>query len=131
MPSSGANGIQIFHPHANGSISATGHINFTYTTDNLSEDQNGDIYAAVHPVPYKVILSSRAPFGPSPPTSVIRARKVAGKTNEFEWEKVLEDRDGEALPATTTVVHDAKTGRLFLSSKLVLGRPGFIKNMGN
>ncbi len=35
-----------------------------------------------------------------------------------EWEKVLEDRDGEVLPGTTTAIHDAKTGRLFLSSKV-------------
>lgn len=32
-----------------------------------------------------------------------------------EVKKVLEDWEGEVLPGATAVVHDAKTGRVFLS----------------
>jgi len=43
--------------------------------------------------------------------------KVTKGEEGWKAEKVLEDGLGEILPVATTVIHDAKTGRLFLSSK--------------
>ena len=43
--------------------------------------------------------------------------KVSKGEEGWKVEKVLEDGKGEILPVATTVVHDVKTGRLFLSSK--------------
>ena len=45
----------------------------------------------------------------------MRVRKVGTEGYVYEVEKVIEDGAGEVLPASTTVVHDKKTGRLFLS----------------
>jgi arylesterase/paraoxonase len=44
----------------------------------------------------------------------MRVRKTL---NGYEVIKILEDGKGEILPAATTVVHDAVTGRLFLSGE--------------
>ena len=49
-----------------------------------------------------------------PPTTVFRIRKPSkGHDAEYVVEKVLED-DGSVLPGTTTAVHDAETGRIYL-----------------
>ena len=53
------------------------------------------------------------PYGPTGPSAVSRLRKTE---TEYQIEKVVEDKYGEVLPGTTTAVHDAKSGRLFLSS---------------
>jgi len=54
----------------------------------------------------------------------VRNEKVAkelgfedGKGGKIEHvvEKVIEDREGKVLPAASTVVHDVKTGNLWLS----------------
>ena len=62
------------------------------------------------------------PFGPTGPSAVSRLRKIG---NEYVVEKVIEDEAGEKLPGTTTAIHDAKTGRLFLSSKFCLSKRFF------
>jgi arylesterase/paraoxonase len=94
--------------------------------DNLSIDKNGDIYAAAFPQVYKWTHSSKDP-SINPPSAVFRVRKAGkgyqgdsrkGSMERYEGdyiiEKVVED-DGSLLPGSTTVVHDAQTGRLFLA----------------
>jgi arylesterase/paraoxonase len=58
---------------------------------------------------------------PIPPATVWRVRRlnreVTGKYS-YSLLKVIEDRDGEVLPGTTTVIHDALTGRLFMSGRI-------------
>lgn len=93
--------------------------------DNLSVDQNGDIFAAAFPQAYKWVKSSKAPFEHDPPTAVLRISRRGGigkgegrKGNlpvvaEYEVSKVMED-DGSVLPGSTVVIHDAQTGRYFL-----------------
>jgi len=80
-----------------------------YSIDNISQDANGDIFAAAFPRALQTLLGMEAQ------SAVIRIRKNADGT--YSWEKVLEDRDREVLAFQTTAVHDAKTGRLFLGGK--------------
>lgn len=110
-------GIKVYQPHRNGSLKETAYIDAFYALDNLSQDSNGDIFVAAFPFVIKNQAYVSNPFGPVPPSTVLRIRKTEDSLSGYRWEKVLEDRDGEVLPASTVVVHDASTGRLFLSGK--------------
>lgn len=55
---------------------------------------------------------------PSGAWKVVREIGVKGNKEEgivYLAEKVVEDANGQVLPASTTVVRDAKSGRLFFS----------------
>jgi len=97
-------------------------IPLNYPIDNLSEDAEGDIYAATMPKVLDGLGAFDDPFNaPTPAAAVHRVRRIkGGKEYEYQIVKVVEDAKGEVLPGTTTVIHDAKKGRLFLSGKSVL-----------
>lgn len=115
VPSSAAGGVQVYQPQQEGSLDKIGSVDASYALDNLSEDRNGDIFAAAFPQGAKNQAYVESPFGPVPPATVLRIRKSQDSQAGYEWEKVLEDRDGEVLPAAT--VHDASTRRLFLGGR--------------
>lgn len=115
VPSSAQGGITVYRSHANGSLELTQEIYLPYAIDNLSEDQNGDIWAAVIPDGLEFFRHAKDPSHRVPPSSVFKLVRTDG--GRFVAEKVLEDRDGALLPGTTTVVHDVSTGRLFLSGE--------------
>jgi hypothetical protein len=58
------------------------------------------------------------PYKEISPATVFRIRKVksAGQEDKLEYEvkKVIEDKEAEVINGATTVVHDVKSGRLFL-----------------
>lgn len=83
--------------------------------DNLAVDQNGDIYAAGFPNLLRMLKFFHSPYDNPAPSTILRIRKV-GTT--YEVSKVLEDKEGKILSGITTVVHDAKTGRLWLGAVL-------------
>lgn len=114
VPSSAAGGVRVYQPQHDGSLEQIGNIDALYAIDNLSEDRNGDIFAAAFPQGVKNMAYVKSPFGPVPPATVLRIRRAQDSPAGYEWEKVLEDRDGQVLPAATVVLHDASTGRLFL-----------------
>lgn len=117
LPSSAAGGVKIFKEHLNGSLELVHDIGLPYAIDNLSEDQNGDIWAAAIPKGVDFFKHTSSPFTFSPPSSVFKIQRGSNGIYDAKIEKVLEDRDGQVMPGTTTVVHDATTGRLFLSGK--------------
>ncbi|KAF4494278.1 Serum paraoxonase arylesterase 1 [Fusarium agapanthi] len=88
-------------------------VNLGYGVDNASIDENGDIWISAFPIGVEIFNAYDDPYNAHPPSAILRVRKIEG---EYVVEKVLEDAKGEGLPAATTVVHDAQTGRLFLSS---------------
>ena len=110
-------------PYYDGTIEEVAKLQAGYPMDNLSEDQDGDIYAAAFPNT-KIMSKFDDPLGPlRPPSAALRIRRGewnVGKDGkgafEYKIEKIIEDRDGEVLPASTTVIRDAVTGRLWLSS---------------
>jgi arylesterase / paraoxonase len=125
VPSSVDGRIRVFQTGDNLTLLKVNEIKVPLPIDNLSVDKNGDIYAAGIPKIYLLSESSKDPFNVDSPTTVFRIRKsVQGEekekspnweTNtEYIVEKVVED-DGSVLPGSTTVVHDAETGRIFLS----------------
>lgn len=132
VPSSVMGEIQIFSltttttpPHLNKVDS----IQVPYPIDNLSVDEEGDIYAAAFPQTYKFLRSADNPSEVNPPSAVFRIRKVTkpkdAETSEassdgagqkgysYDVQMIMEDT-GTVLPGATTAVHDTRTGRIFL-----------------
>jgi hypothetical protein len=122
VPSAAIGGITVFRPKPDGSLLRVHFIDLDYPIDNLTEDSNGDIYAAALPKGMQSLAAFEDPLNPkSAPAAVWRVRRLnRDDPNKYKYEltKVIEDAEGELLPSTTTCVHDAKTGRLFLSGEL-------------
>lgn len=114
LPSSATGGIKAFKILADDSVELVNEIHLPYAIDNLSEDQNGDIWAAVIPRGLDFLKHAQNPLTFQPPSSVFRIKRADNKVLSKTAEKILEDVRGEVLPGTTTVVHDMTTGRLFL-----------------
>lgn len=118
LPSSGAGHVQSFKTQADGSLELAREIGLPHPPDNLSEDQNGDIWVAVIPRFFPDFLRHTwSPFTNSPPSSVFKISRSRNGTYQ-RVDKILEDRDGEVMPGTTTAVHDAGSGKLFLVGEL-------------
>lgn len=124
VPSAAVGGITVFQPGSDGTVKKVHYIDLNYPIDNLSEDANGDIFAATMPHVLKGLAAFDDPLNtPTAAATVWRVRRVSKRTeNEYDYEllKVIEDAAGEVLPSATTVIHDALTGRLFLSGELPL-----------
>lgn len=119
MPCSAQGGIKVLKPCGdNGSLELEGHINVPFAIDNLSEDEDGVIWAAAITHGPKFLRHIKNPFGYTSPSTVLKVQRTGSAVEGYEYQKVVEDRDGEVLPGTTTVVHDVPTGRLFMSSEL-------------
>ncbi|KAM0443962.1 hypothetical protein ACHAQK_002709 [Fusarium lateritium] len=113
VPDSVTGTLYIYRILLNKDLQKIDEVKLGYGLDNASIDENGDIWVAAFPVTAAIFAAYEDPHGARTPSAVLRVRKTQGK---YVVDKVLEDADGEVLPAATTVVHDAKTGRLFLSS---------------
>ncbi|KAM0344937.1 hypothetical protein ACHAPU_007071 [Fusarium lateritium] len=113
VPDSMTGTIYIYRILPNKDLEKIDEIKLGYSVDNASIDENGDIWVAAFPVAADIFKAYEDPYNARNAATVLRVRKVDGK---YVAEKVIEDAYGEILPATTTVVHDAKTGRLFFSS---------------
>ncbi|KAK5245342.1 hypothetical protein LTR07_006577 [Exophiala xenobiotica] len=128
IPSALTGGITVLQPQpssTNGAAAKQIHfINLDYPIDNLHEDAEGAIFAATMPRVLEGLAAFNDPLNiaRTPSAAVHRVRRVRTTPqdeNEYVYEvtKVIEDAKGEALPGATTAVHDAKTGRLFISGK--------------
>lgn len=112
MPESAQGGITVLRPTADNSLEVIDKIHLPYAIDNLSEDQDGTLWAAILPRGIEIVKQAANPHHYFPSSSVFRLSRDKG--GKFITEKVLEDSDGSVLPGTTTVVHDARTRKLFL-----------------
>ncbi|EHY53738.1 hypothetical protein ABEF92_006292 [Exophiala dermatitidis] len=118
VPSAAIGGITVFEPLPDGSLKKVHYIDLDYPMDNLSEDANGDIFAAGFPKIAEVLTAFDDPLKAVASATVWRVRRLNRNVpDKYEYElfKVIEDADGEVLPIMTTVIHDASTGRLFMS----------------
>ncbi|KAI3578482.1 hypothetical protein IWW34DRAFT_465873 [Fusarium oxysporum f. sp. albedinis] len=113
LPDSITGRLYIYRILPNRDLVKVDEVNLGYGVDNASVDENSDIWIAAFPIGVEIFKAYDDPYSAHPPSTVLRVRKVKG---EYVVEKIVEDAKGEVLPAATTVVHDAKTGRLFLSS---------------
>ncbi|KIX03403.1 uncharacterized protein Z518_06955 [Rhinocladiella mackenziei CBS 650.93] len=119
VPSIGVGGITVFKPSPDGSLVRVHYIDLDYPIDNLSEDANGDIFAAALPKALASLAPFDDPLNATPPPSTVwrvrrKNREIADKY-QYELFKVIEDGAGEVLPGVTTAIHDASTGTLFMS----------------
>lgn len=131
VPSTGRGNIHVYMPvytpgSTTPSLKKVKVIHLPYPLDNLSLDPyTGDMYVAALPKLSESLRSIENPFDDPPPATAFRIRLVHGVgKSKYEVEKVLEDVGGAGspLPATTTVLRDGKTGRLFLSGKCLVPR---------
>ncbi|KAB5566197.1 hypothetical protein GE09DRAFT_1171434 [Coniochaeta sp. 2T2.1] len=113
VPSSASGGLRINRSHQDGSLAKVADIDAPYAMDNLATDGNGVTWAAASPRGYRNGAYAKNPVGPVPPSTVLRIRL---RPWGYEWKKMLEDRDGEVLPAASVVVYDHLVKRLFLGS---------------
>ncbi|KAL5605116.1 hypothetical protein FOVSG1_005263 [Fusarium oxysporum f. sp. vasinfectum] len=113
LPDSITGRLYIYRILPNRDLVKVDEVNLGYGVDNASIDENGDIWIAAFPIGVEIFKAYDDSYNAHPPSTVLRVRKVKG---EYVVDKIVEDAKGEVLPAATTVVHDAKTGRLFLSS---------------
>ncbi|EXJ87889.1 hypothetical protein A1O1_04816 [Capronia coronata CBS 617.96] len=121
VPSAAVGGITVYQPSSDGTLKKVHYIDLNYPIDNLSEDANGDIFAAAMPKVLKGMTGFDDPLNTPPaPATVWRVRRLNRDVKEkyqYELTKVIEDATGEVLPSMTTVIHDALTGRLFMSGE--------------
>ncbi|KAI6830533.1 hypothetical protein KC340_g10904 [Hortaea werneckii] len=118
VPSSGKGGIHVYRTkRMDPGLDFVEHIPIPSPIDNLSQDSEGDIYIAALSDLAAMMAAMDDPLNKTPPSTVLRLTQTEsdGGERQWKWEKVLEDAKGEVLPGTTTAVHDAKTGRIFLS----------------
>lgn len=123
VPSSITGKITVYRPNdgsgsvSNSTLTRVTDIATSYPLDNISEDNDGDLWVAGFPKlnEFMDLYKPSTPIdGRGAPSVAMRVRrKGAAKTEEWDVEKIIEDASSEALPGTTTVVRDAKTGRLF------------------
>ncbi|KAK1907446.1 hypothetical protein P3342_005772 [Pyrenophora teres f. teres] len=91
-------------------------VNVDMPLDNISPDAKGDMYAAGFP---DLIQSGKGfddPYNETSPVTIWRIRKGGEGQVGYSVEKVIEDAEGRVLSGSTTVRHDVKTGRLFVSA---------------
>ncbi|KAK5174142.1 uncharacterized protein LTR77_001222 [Saxophila tyrrhenica] len=112
VPSSFQGDVRVYRPQQDGGLEQIDTIPLSYPLDNLSLDADGDIWVPGLPDIQQTLDGFANPLDVTPPASVFRIKKGQ---DGYQVDKVLEDGEGEILPAATTVVHDVKTGRLFIS----------------
>lgn len=93
--------------------------------DNLSVDENGDIYAAAFPRVLKIMEVYQKPYETSSPSTIWRIRKSG---SSYQIQKILEDKEGKLVSGATVAIHDARTGRLFIGGIISGGVGGFEYN---
>lgn len=86
--------------------------------DNISPDTKGDLWVPGFPDTRQTFKGLANPYEEISPATVFRIRRVESGSGrgqlEYEVKKVVEDRESKVIDGATTVVHDVKTGRLFL-----------------
>ncbi|SMR42780.1 unnamed protein product [Zymoseptoria tritici ST99CH_1E4] len=112
VPSAWVGGIKVFKVNVDRSLEQVSYIDIDYPLDNLSQDVNGDIWAAGIPKALKIFAAFDDPLHVVSPATIFRIRRGL---DGWEVKKVLEDANGEMLPGATTAIHDVKTGRIFVS----------------
>lgn len=109
--------VSVYALDSNNKFTQIDEIDLKMPLDNLSIDANGDILAAAFPDVVKAVKSSHnSTIGV--PATAFRIRKFDIEDGGWRYvvTKVLEDIEASVLSGVTSVVHDPKTGRLFLGS---------------
>lgn len=124
VPSSVDGMIRVFYMKKDNTLKQVDTIPVGMPLDNVSPDANGDLYVPGFPDLLKMQKGLANPYDEIAPASVWRIRKTVDVHNkevkvDYRVEKVIEDKESKVLAGSTTVRHDAKTGRLFIGGKLL------------
>lgn len=115
IPSSLIDKIRVMKLQPDLTLKETDVIHLGMPVDNLSLDKSsGDIYASAFPKMIVTLKTFGKPYELDSPTTIWRIRKSA---SGYETMKVLEDKEVKIVGGATVVVHDSKTGRLFIGGK--------------
>lgn len=100
---------------SNGTVVLVDTMDLRTPIDNLSIDTEGTIFPAGVPKALSLFKALATGEKVSIPSTIFRIRNNGdSQSPKFDIQKVLEDRDGRVLPGSTGVVHDVKTGKLFM-----------------
>lgn len=122
LPSSVDGQIRVLALHEDNTLQQIDTIRVGMPLDNISPDAKGDLYTAGFPN-MQSMKGMADPYGQKAPVTIWRIRKTvdAGtdgvRSVDYRIEKVIEDKVSKVLAGSTTVRHDAKTGRLFIGGK--------------
>lgn len=100
-----------------------------FLCDNLSIDSNDDVWVSCTPKAAGLLKAAANPYHFSATTTVLRISKI-GKTmysgrasvdDQYEIRKIIEDKGterwgGDVLPGPGIVVHDVRTGNMWMGS---------------
>lgn len=123
VPSTVDGQVRVFSINDDKTLKQIDTIHVGMPLDNVSPDAKGDLYVPGFPSLIQNLKGMAKPYDELAPASVFRIRKTvdAGpggvRSVDYRVEKVLEDRDSTVLGGSTTVRHDAKTGRLFIGGE--------------
>ena len=84
--------IQVFSLTEHKTLQQVDTIHVPYPVDNISVDENGDLWAGGLPQIFKWTQSSTSPFTVSCPGAAIRIRKLKGESETgYEVDTIVED----------------------------------------
>lgn len=115
VPSSILGTVDVLKPTSKGQLERVKQIKTGFALDNISVDKKGHLFAAAFPRGVAIFEAYADPWNSHAPAAALRLSQT--QNGSYTVEKVIEDGFGDILPAATTVVHDAETGRLFFSSE--------------
>jgi hypothetical protein len=99
----------------NGTVVLVDTMDLRTPIDNLSIDTEGTIFAAGVPKALPLFKAVATGEKVNIPSTIFKIRNNGNSQSpRFDIQKVLEDGDGMVLPGSTGVVHDVKTGKLFM-----------------
>lgn len=116
LVSQSASGVVTKYHRRENQMHAVQESSLGYALDNLSLDEQGDIFAAAFPDLRALSRLAGDPSLVSAPATVFKIPQtsVNDRGSDSLAVKVIEDRDAQVLPMTTGAIHDSRTGRLFL-----------------
>ncbi|KAF2623259.1 serum paraoxonase/arylesteras-like protein [Macroventuria anomochaeta] len=120
VPSSADGTVKVFTLQPNQTLTQLHTIRVGMPLDNVSPDARGDLWVSGFPDVRQTMKAMADPYQHVSPATVFRIRKVKGGREdsklEYEVKKMIEDKEGAIISGATTVVHDVKSGRLFLGA---------------
>ncbi|CDR87722.1 uncharacterized protein SPSC_03492 [Sporisorium scitamineum] len=117
VPSTADTNIRVFELQADNTLSLIDVIHTGYPADNLTVDEEDNIYATCFPNVPKLLAKFKDPYTKRSPTTILKISKNQGHDKFFgkKWnvEKILED-EGTGISGATTAMWDQANEVLWL-----------------
>lgn len=117
VPASADSNIRVFELQSDNSLTLVDVIHTGYPADNLTVDEQDNIYAACFPNVPKLLAKFKDPYNKHSPSTVLKISKNTGQDAFYgkKWsvQKLLED-DGSGMSGATTALWDQDNQGLWL-----------------